>query len=97
MKADFTQDEINTAFEALDEQLKNFPLTREETGLKEKVSAGEFMLMQQGPCSGSDPSEGDWYGFKHRLTRNYVYVRVKDGRLWVPVNPAPHCFHRGTF
>ena len=93
LKTSFSNVEVEIAFNALGRQLQHFPLTR-ESGLKEIASADEFMLMQQGPCG---ESQEDWYAFKHSHSRNYVYVRVRDERFWVPVNPAPSCFHRGVF
>jgi hypothetical protein len=95
-----SQGEINTLFLALDRHLKSQPLPQESD--KPRIaSADEFMLMTMQRSGRID--------FKHRDTRNYVYLVpapkddvlgrfgvLNDGwRLEVPFTSEP--FKRGYF
>ncbi len=82
------QEEINQQFEKLDAILQHRPLLQQD-GLTRVVRAGEFMLMFQ------PSSPGNEVAFKHKDTRNYVYMNEKTGHLRVPQSDEP--FHLGFF
>lgn len=81
-------------FEALEEKLKwwnlHFGFKTEAGGERRDVVADEFMYM----CHDPDPLI---VHFKHRDTRNYVYLQQYRGAwlLTVPVTDRP--FQRGFF
>jgi hypothetical protein len=83
-----TREQIDTAFNRLATLLAMTPLAT-STGATRFAEADEFMLMQ---------SKDGVDGFKHRTTRNYVYVTTRPGslKLTVPSEPAGF-FHGGTF
>jgi len=75
---------VNGYFVMLDESLKTFPLPTSD-GSTRYATADEFMLMDV---------SGDIVYFKHRDTRNYIYMKKRTGELHVPIGGY---FHRGTF
>lgn len=96
---DFTGPELDEAFKALQDQLDILPVRSKDVfdrlGFHERryAKANEFMLMSRGDI-GVEHWQNVW-AFKHWLTRNYVYVRVKDHRLWIPFGLGP--FNEGLF
>lgn len=79
------------AFKALDMQLKRTKLST-SSGEDRIASADEFMLMNPTGQATGDPKKA--WAFKHRKTRNYVYLDSM-GKLWVPKTSKD--FHKGTF
>ena len=96
------REHIDECFEALipllEAQNKGDGFTRESYGdylpecweNRHDLDASEFMLMQ---------SQHSCLGFKHRDTRNYIYLRRSipgdPWKLHIPATGRP--FHRGTF
>lgn len=66
----FTREEVEQAFKQLEGALRFSPLPNGQGGSR-YVAANEFMLMHRNVIA---------YGFKHRNTRNYVYL-VNGNRL----------------
>ena len=77
--------EVGKMFEKLDWLLSNVLLDTEETKPR-TPKASEFMLMHV--------TEDNVVGFKHSMTRNYVYI-YPGNKLYVPKNQTP--FMRGFF
>ena len=80
----FSRAIVDGYFTMLEQSLKTFPLPTSD-GSSRLASVDEFMLMDV---------SGDIVYFKHRNTRNYIYMRKQNGKLHVPVSGY---FHRGTF
>ena len=82
-RIEFTGNQINTVFKALDEMLASSELDN---------TAGEFMLM-----SGIKRTERIELQFKHIETRDYIYLVISNAhkRLTVPI--AEDAFNRGKF
>jgi len=78
----FTQEEINEAFNTLKKGLEKTKLPSKELGPPDRfANISEFMLMEYIP-------EVKRYGFKHRLSRNYIFV-YKDGTVNIPSRDEP--------
>lgn len=89
----FERPEINRMFEILDAKLKVTPLpTRATCAISTRTaSADEFMLMHQ------DTESNSW-GFKHRQTRNYVFLLPVGHELYeLYVPQLGDAFMRGYF
>jgi len=80
----FSRAIINGYFVMLEESLRTFPLPKSD-GSRRYAFVGEFMLMDV---------SGRVVFFKHRDTRNYIYMDKLTGALSIPVGGY---FHRGTF
>lgn len=82
---------VDAWFRILAERLKTHPLPTEAGGTR-TAEADEFMLMHEQPSP-----DGRIVGFKHRDTRNYVFLIACRGEvtLYVPVTDQP--FRRGFF
>lgn len=76
---------VSEPFEMLARALKKTPLPSSR-GPRRNVDPSEFMLMKE--------HRGKWV-FKHRHTRNRLYVHQRDGRLEIPSHNKP--FYRGEF
>jgi hypothetical protein len=83
-----TQQVVNDYFARLEKVLK-FRMLPTQDGGKRMAEAEEFMFMQVN-------SDGS-LGFKHRDTRNYVYLkRDHEGDDYLKI-PTGGPFHGGTF
>ena len=82
-RSNFTEQEVDLRFNQLATALVGSPV-RSESQCR-ACEAGDFMLMSE---------KDGWFGFKHRLTRNYVFLR-EDGTLYVP--RKDEYFMRGEF
>ena len=80
---------INHQFERLDKALLSRRLKKED-GSERYAKACEFMMMMASPDSAYIP-------FKHRDSRNYLYLTKsdEDREIFIPVTSEP--FKRGTF
>lgn len=74
-------------FPRLQALLPNTPLDT-EAGPKRIADVGEFMFMGENRGSGS---------FKHRDTRNYLFVQRKGAGYEIFVPKSTHAFQKGTF
>ena len=83
------QQEIEKQFRRLEKLLPENPLMKEDRTTR-IASPDEFMLMQT-------EHNGSRAAFKHRDTRNYVYVQLMGGVDVLQVPVTPQAFHRGTF
>ena len=79
------EQEQKEAWKLLKDALKRNQLPT-KAGMPRKATADEFMLMHK-----SEP----YYGFKHRTTRNYVFVDRYTKLLTIP--SKPDAFMRGEF
>lgn len=68
------------AFGALEAYLRNRLLPTSD-GKERHATIDEFMLMSK---------DGKFYHFKHRNTRNYIYVSIKPGKVVVPNTGKVH-------
>jgi len=75
-----TEKEINYHFSGLVDRLAVTPLPTEKGGTRQ-AKANEFMLMHVG--------ENGWIGFKHRDTRNYIFLSPNHKQLYVPQTKEP--------
>ncbi len=82
---EFTPNVVDAHFNKLAIALKGVLLKRYD-GTTSEGTADEFMLMQQ--------DDDGVIAFKHRQTRNYVYLRG-GYKLYVPMTGNP--FNRGEF
>ena len=95
-KFEFTRNEIERLFVQVEASLARTTLPTEEGG-RRSVPADEFMLMHV--------ADGSVAGFKHKPTRNYVFLMLADRKidgvnfakndLYVPMTNEP--FMRGFF
>lgn len=83
--------EAKDAFKALEKQLRKagIPADEQDRKYRTNVDPDEFMFMGIG-----DSPKGKVYQFKHRGSRNYLWVVVKSGELVIPKGGA---FHKGAF
>lgn len=86
VQTEFTQEEVEAAFDRLEAALVKYGPLPCEDGSKRVARAGEFMLMQA--------DKAKWLFFKHRVTRNYLLVNPQ-GVLKVPNEGTP--FRRATY
>jgi hypothetical protein len=88
----FTQVEVQRYFTALEKKLADNPLPTAGGGTRQ-AHPSEFMLMHIDWSTGSAV-----VGFKHRETRNYLFLvwgQANGAELVVPESEQP--FMRGTF
>lgn len=78
------REKVDKDFEVLDLLLSKTELDTEKQG-KRKAQAGEFMWMHEK----IDAWHGRVVGFKHRDTRNYIFVLFPTGRDRTPVLEIP--------
>lgn len=76
---------VERAFEALATALATILLATSDGSMRQ-ASSSEFMHMLT--------SKG-WHQMKHAYSRNYVFINVATGEMYVPKTPEP--FQRGTF
>ena len=84
-KYSFTPDEVDAAFAMLATALTAHGPLPCKNGRKRSVPSGEFMLM-------SDMGDLNGFAFKHRVTRNYLYVflATRTGVAYIPKG-GPFC------
>lgn len=84
-----TREQADALFSALDGLLAVHDLPTSD-GSRRRVPADEFMLMHLEP--------GGRAGFKHRVTRNYVFLSpIGGGEYLLRVPQTRQAFQRGTF
>jgi hypothetical protein len=85
-KFEVDENVVEVAFDLLGKALASQKLPTRR-GIYRQAQASEFMYM--GTANG-------FYQMKHRDTRNYVFVSVDSGQMWVPQEKS-RPFFRGEF
>jgi hypothetical protein len=88
------QTECDELFQELDKLVKDRSFNTSTGQIRNDLRADEFMLMQ---VNGVKGQERETVAFKHRDTRNYLYMSRHNGQWMLTVPQTQEAFKLGFF